>query len=120
MKRNTGIAQLTAARTLLSDTQLESFFRAAGTEDHPRAPGIVSDGLKKGRTLNAIFSDFPNTGSLREELHIMLKVKRLSPRTFALEFGFSGAQVGDGGSWRVVFGPKGNVVRIEGTGFWIH
>lgn len=97
--------QLRAARKLLSDTQLIAFFRAAGTEDHPRAPGIICRQLDRGLTLEAIFRPPPRPGLITA----VLKVVRLSPRTFHIKCGFNGAHVGDGGEWRVVFTASGTV-----------
>lgn len=108
-------AQLSAARKLLSDAQLLTFFRAAAEDDDTPATRIIQTDLARGVDLDTFFDHFSQDHRLSNILWIDLKVKPLAARTFNIVFGFHG---GEGAQWRVVYHPNGSLRRIVREVVW--
>lgn len=106
--------QLRAALALLGEERLVAFLRAAAEQDHPHAPRYMCRDLEAGATVRELFAR--ERGAL---IRAVLEVERLAPRTFRITCGYRG-EVGDGGTWRVVFTAKGAVQRLDEEGFWRH
>ena len=109
---------LKQARKLLSDERLLAFFRAAADEDRVTATRMMHRSLEELGSLEAAFAEYGGDAPWR--MHIQLTIEQESPRTFRITFGFAGGNVGDGGTYRVVYSGGSKVQRLELGEWWIH
>jgi len=100
-----------AARRLVSDKRLASFFHAIRDSD-VSAAAFVSRQLEGGESFDSIFY----TGFV---YGYTLSVRRLSADSFDIAFGYQAAQLaGDGGEWRVTFDGD-QVQQLHAESMWI-
>jgi hypothetical protein len=116
----TGIPMTSSAsheqiRSVIGDQRLKAFFRAAcGSVYPPRAIKTICKHLDSNKELEQIIEEYKGG---REDLE--LDVKQLEDHLFEITFGFRNIPMGDGGIWKVGFGPKGDVTSLEQPGHWI-
>lgn len=115
----TAVAQLAAARKLLSDARLIAFFRAAGVEERPIAIRSINRQLDTHTTLDDVVDRLGPRTDRATRLNLDLDVARLSSRVFEITFGFHG-EVGDGGVWRVSYTPGHRILRCIQQRRWHH
>lgn len=89
------------------------FVRAIRLDPWCEAARTINEELDFGRTVDTIFFD-------GEKFGYHVSVRMIDRQRFRIEFGCqAGPLAGEGGTWEVVFGDDGEVVRVESRGHFI-
>lgn len=105
---------------MLDHTRLLSFFTAVDRIIHrPTSIMFVNQGLKAGRSLEDVLCvSYDKDVPARFRMVFELEVEQLEPNAYEISFGVRSSTVGDGGSWRVRFGPNGEVLELNMKEAW--